>query len=48
MMAIHHTLQQLTTTYCDEPTQIFLDYLNVIYLLNTQIKYPHNTQQPSK
>lgn len=48
MMAIHHTLQLLTITYYNEPTQIFIDYLNIIYLLNTHIKHPHNTQQPSK
>ena len=43
-MAIHHTLQLLTTTYHDEPTHIFTNYLNVLYLLKTQIKHPtlHN------
>ena len=45
MMAIHHTLQLLTTIYPDEPTHIFMDCLNVLYLLNTQIKHPtiHNS-----
>ena len=44
MMAIHHTLHLLTTTYRDEPTYIFTNCLNVLYLLNTQIKHPtmHN------
>jgi hypothetical protein len=47
MMAIHHTLRLLTTTYRDEPTHIFTYYLNVLYLLNTQIKHPtlHNNPQ---
>ena len=39
MMAIHHTLQLLTIPYHDEPTHI-IDYLSVLYLLNTQIKHP--------
>ena len=45
MMAIHHTLQLLTTTYQDKPTHIFTYCLNVLYLLNTQIKHPtlHNS-----
>ena len=45
MMAIHHTLRILTTTYRDEPTHIFTDCLSVMYLLNTQIKHPtlHNS-----
>jgi ribonuclease HI len=49
MMAIHHTLQLLTTTYHNEPTHIFTDCLNVLYLLNTQIKHPtsHNSH-PNK
>ena len=44
-MAIHHTLELLTTTCRDEPTHIFTDCLNVLYLLNTQIKHPtpHNS-----
>ena len=44
MMAIHHTLQLLTTTYRNEPAHIFTDCLNVLYVLNTQIKHPisHN------
>ena len=45
MMAIHHTLQLLTTTYRNEPAHIFTDCLNILYLLNTQIKHPtsHNS-----
>ena len=45
MTAIHHTLHLLTTTYCDEPTHIFTNCLNVLYLLNTQNKHPtlHNS-----
>ena len=44
-MAIHLTLKLLTTTYIDEPTHVFTNYLNVLYLLNTQIKHPtlHNS-----
>ena len=44
-MAIHHTLQLLTTTYHNKPTHVFIDCLNVMYLLNTQIKHPtiHNS-----
>ena len=44
MMAIHHTLHLLTTTYRNEPVHIFTDCLNVLYLLITQIKTPtlHN------
>jgi hypothetical protein len=40
LMAIHHTLCLLTTTYRNEPTHIFNDCLNVLYLLKTQIKHP--------
>ena len=45
MMAIHHTLQLLTTTYQNEPAHIFTDCLNILYLFNTQIKHPtsHNS-----
>ena len=39
-MAIHHTLRLLTTTYRDEPAHIFTDCLNVLYVLNIQIKHP--------
>ena len=44
LMAIHHTLRLLTTTYPNEPAHIFTDCLNVLYLLNTQTKHPtlHN------
>jgi ribonuclease HI len=43
-MAIHHTLKLLTSTYTHEPAHIFTDCLNVLYLINTQIKHPttHN------
>ena len=43
-MAIHHTLHLQPTTYRDEQAHIFTDCLNVLYLLNTQIKHPtvHN------
>ena len=43
-MAIHHTLQLPTTTYQNEPTHKFTDCLNILYILNTQIKHPtsHN------
>ena len=49
MMAIHHTLRLLTTTYRDEPAHIFTYCLDVLYLLNTQIKHPilHNSH-PNK
>ena len=45
LMAIHHTLQLLTTTYCGERAHIFMVCRNVLYLLNTQIKHPtlHNS-----
>ena len=45
MMAIHHTVQLLTTTYRDEPTHIFTNSLNVLYILNIHIKHltPHNS-----
>ena len=43
-MAIHQTLQLLTTMYRNEPTHIFIVCFNVLYLLNTQISHPtmHN------
>ena len=49
MMAIHYIFHLLPTTYHDEPTHIFTDYLNVLYMLNTQIKHPtiHNNH-PNK
>ena len=49
MLAIHHTLQLLTTTYCDKPTHIVTYCLNVLCLLNTQIRHPnvHNSH-PNK
>ena len=38
-MVVHHTLQLLTTAYCDEPTHIFTNCFYVLYLVNTQIKH---------
>ena len=45
LMAVHHTLCLLTTTYRNEPAHIFTDCLNVLYLINTHIKHPtlHNS-----
>ena len=45
MMALHHTLRLLTTTYQNEPAHIFTDCINVIYLLKNHIKHPttHNS-----
>ena len=42
MMVIHYTF--LTITYPDEPAHILIDYINILYLLNTQSKHPtlHN------
>ena len=39
MMAIHQTLQLHNKTYKNETTHTFTYYLNVLYLLNTQIKH---------
>ena len=49
MMAIHHNPQLLTTTYQNELAHIFTNRLNILYLLNTQIKHPtsHNSH-PNK
>ena len=45
MMAIHKTLRIINTQFPNEPAFIFTDNLNVLYLLNTQIKHPtlHNS-----
>jgi hypothetical protein len=45
MIAIHKTLRIINTQYPNEPAFIFTDSLNVLYLLNTQIKHPtlHNS-----
>ena len=45
LMAVHHTLCLLTTTYRNEPAHIFTDCLNVLYLINTHTKHPtlHNS-----
>ena len=44
LMAIHKTLRIITTKYPHEPTHIFTDCLNCLYVINTQIKHPthHN------
>jgi ribonuclease HI len=38
--AIHHTLQILIQEFPNEPTHIFTDSLNSLYLINTQLKHP--------
>jgi ribonuclease HI len=45
MISIHKTLRIINTLYPNEPAYIFTDSLNVLYLLNTQIKHPtlHNS-----
>jgi ribonuclease HI len=45
MMALHQTLTLINTQFPNEPAYIFTDSLNVLYLLNTQIKHPtlHNS-----
>jgi hypothetical protein len=45
MMAIHKTLRIINDQYPNEPAYIFIDSLNVLYLLNTQIEHPtlHNS-----
>jgi ribonuclease HI len=45
MMAIHKTLRIINRQFPNEPAFIFTDSLNVLYLLNTQIKHPtlHNS-----
>jgi len=40
LMAVHKMLTILTTTYNNEPANIFTDCVNVLYLLNTQIQHP--------
>ena len=40
MIAIHKTLRIINTLYPNEPAYIFIDSLNVLYLLNAQIKHP--------
>jgi len=39
-MAIHKTLKIITTKYPNELTHIFNDYLNCLYVINTQLKHP--------
>ena len=45
MITIHKALRIINTQYQNEPAYIFTDSLNVLYLLNTQIKHPtlHNS-----
>ena len=45
MIAIHKILRIINTQYPNEPAYTFTDSLNVLYLLNTQIKHPtlHNS-----
>ena len=40
MMPIQHTIQHLNTMYHDKPPHIFIVCLDVLYLLNNQIKHP--------
>ena len=40
MIAIHETLWIINNQYPNEPAYIFTVSLNVLYLLNTQIKHP--------
>ena len=44
LMAIDNTLKIITTKYSHEPTHIFTDCLNCLYVTNTHIKHPthHN------
>ena len=46
MIAIYKTLRITNTQYPNKHAYIFTNSLNVLYLLNTQIKYPtlHNSQ----
>ena len=43
-MAIHATLKMINEVYPNEPTYIFTDCLNGLYVIKTQIKHPtlHN------
>ena len=47
MIAIHKTLQIIYAQYPNEPAYILTNNLNVLYLLNTQIKHPtlHNSHR---
>jgi ribonuclease HI len=44
LMVIHHAIKIIIQEYPHEPTYIFTDSLNSLYLLNTQLKHPtlHN------
>ena len=39
LMAIYHTIKMSITQYHNEPVHIFTNSLNLLYLLNTQIKH---------
>jgi hypothetical protein len=43
-MAIYMAIKLSTTIYIEEPTYIFMDSLNSLYLINTQLRHPlaHN------
>ena len=45
LLAIHHTLQLLLAQFSHEPAYIFIDCLNTIYLVLTQMQHPtwHNS-----
>ena len=42
-MAIHQTIQKINNEFPNEPTYIFIDCLNGLYIIKTQIK--HFTQR---
>ena len=44
LMAIHQTFQKINNKFPNEPTYIFADCLNDLYIIKTQIKHPlqHN------
>ena len=39
-MAIHQTLQTINNEFPNKLAHIFLDYLNILYVIKTQIKHP--------
>ena len=48
-MALYDTLKLSIDSYQDEPIYIFMDSLNSLYLLNTQIRHPSlHTNDPDK
>jgi hypothetical protein len=42
MTAIHHSIKLLNQLFPYEPAHIYTNSLNSLYLINTQIKHPHN------